>query len=307
MKGKIFKYFIPNEGNDYKPYFFRGKSVFFLVLMILLFFFFSLSQYLFIKNTNLAAVISSVLVDLANEDRQENDLPPLALDPLLTEAAKQKAEHMASQGYFAHTSPDGVAPWHWFKEAGYDFIYAGENLAVNFSDSYDVERAWMESQSHRDNILNSNFTEIGIATAKGEYKGRKTIFVVQMFGKPIPKALTEIPPAREEPELQEISQDETFAAVKDKAHEDLPSQEVQIGGMSYASVIEEFTVSPKRMLYYSYIIIGFVVVITLGFLVFIKKNVQYPLNIIYALFVVALMVGLLYLHDAYLMPDVMVI
>jgi len=131
-------------------------------------------------------------VDLANRDRAELSTPPLVMNPKLAEAARLKLDDMIKNGYFDHHSPDGISPWHWFKEAGYDFIYAGENLAVNFADSEDVQRAWMASPLHKKNILNVNFTEIGIATGKGVYNGRESVFVVQMFGKPVPKPV--LPP-----------------------------------------------------------------------------------------------------------------
>jgi hypothetical protein len=67
---------------------------------------------------------------------------------------------------------------------GYKFLYAGENLAVNFTESRDVDQAWMDSPTHRANLLNVNFREIGMAVMEGAYKGNDTIFVVQMFGTP---------------------------------------------------------------------------------------------------------------------------
>ena len=91
---------------------------------------------------------------------------------------------MSNLGYFAHESPTGVTPWFWFKEAGYTFLYAGENLAINFTESSDVENAWMASPKHKENILNANFREIGIATVDGVYNNNPTTFVVQMFGTP---------------------------------------------------------------------------------------------------------------------------
>jgi hypothetical protein len=132
----------------------------------------------------LAAVIPAVLVDLANKDRADNGLLALRVSDELEDAARLKAQHMAEEEYFAHTSPDGVTPWYWFIEAGYEFSAAGENLAVHYTDSEDVEDAWMDSPGHRANILNAGFTEIGIATAKGTFEGHDTIFVVQMFGRP---------------------------------------------------------------------------------------------------------------------------
>lgn len=139
-----------------------------------------------IQNTNfLSAVISRTLVDLANADRSQSKIGTLRINPTLEQVAQMKANDMATKGYFAHTSPEGLNPWHWFKQAGYDFVYAGENLAVNFSDSAEVDKAWMNSPGHRDNILNTKYTEVGIATANGVYQGRPTTFVVQVFGRPM--------------------------------------------------------------------------------------------------------------------------
>jgi hypothetical protein len=89
---------------------------------------------------------------------------------------------MAEREYFAHYSPDGVSPWHWFDKAGYDYLHAGENLAVHFTESDAVVDAWMDSPTHRANIMNGLYTEIGVGTARGEYKGYPTLFVVQLFG-----------------------------------------------------------------------------------------------------------------------------
>lgn len=187
------KYFIPNEENEYKPHLLRRTSVAVISFISVLVFFFGILHVVVIENTSLlSAVISRALVELANNNRVQNNLTHLATSPVLEEAAQLKANDMAAKSYFAHVSPEGTTPWYWFKEAGYDFQYAGENLAVNFSDSYDVDRAWMNSPSHRANILNGKFTEIGIATAKGYYNGQETIFVVQMFGKPLRNNLANI-------------------------------------------------------------------------------------------------------------------
>lgn len=138
------------------------------------------------KVPNVAAVISSVLVELTNVDRSSQGLATLKVSPLLTEVAEAKAQDMATKGYFAHTSPEGLSPWHWFQEKGYAFSYAGENLAIDFSESADVQRAWMNSPTHRANIVGTRFTEIGIAVQNGTYQGRPATFVVQVFGTPAP-------------------------------------------------------------------------------------------------------------------------
>lgn len=137
-----------------------------------------------LRSPQIAAVVSATLVDLANADRMAEGLQDLNVNPTLVAVAQAKANDMATKGYFAHTSPQGLDPWHWFKQEGYAFTYAGENLAVDFSDSADVERAWMDSPTHRKNVLDPKYTEIGIATAQGWFEGRYTTFVVQAFGAP---------------------------------------------------------------------------------------------------------------------------
>ncbi len=139
---------------------------------------------LMIRNGEGAAVITAIIEDLTNTDRRANNVGELKVSPTLTAIAQAKANDMAEKSYFAHTSPEGKSPWYWFKQGGYVFNYAGENLAVDFSDSADVERAWMNSPTHRSNILNTKFTEIGVATAVGTLDGRQTTFVVQEFGTP---------------------------------------------------------------------------------------------------------------------------
>jgi uncharacterized protein YkwD len=130
-----------------------------------------------------AATIHTVdLATLINADRAQYHLPPLKIDARLTVAAQEKADDMSAKNYFAHISPDGKNPWYWFRNAGYEYRFAGENLAVGFSDSGDVEEAWMASAPHRGNILNIHYTQIGVAVSQGMLGGRLVHFVVVEFG-----------------------------------------------------------------------------------------------------------------------------
>jgi len=131
-----------------------------------------------------SSVLPDALLGLANVDRQGINLSELKNNDLLARAAQLKAEDMAAKSYFAHTSPEGLTPWHWLEQVGYSYSYAGENLAINFMDSKDIENAWMNSPAHRANILNGSFSEVGIGTAKGIYQNKETIFVVQLLAKP---------------------------------------------------------------------------------------------------------------------------
>ncbi len=178
-------YLVPHEGNDHKSHIFREASVLLALFLIVFLFATSFGSHFVVKYTNiLGNVESAVLVDLTNRDRLSNGEATLTVSPLLTQAAEMKAKDMAEKSYFAHTSPEGLTPWHWFEEVNYPFSYAGENLAIDFQESESVEQAWLASPKHRENIMNTNFTEIGIATYKGMYNGHETTYVVQMFGKP---------------------------------------------------------------------------------------------------------------------------
>jgi uncharacterized protein YkwD len=132
------------------------------------------------------SILPEVVYNLTNTNRIKEQLPELKINPLLEKAAQSKANDMAEKGYFAHMSPEGLRMLNWLQLVKYRTLFGGENLAVLFSDSEAVVNAWMASESHRRNILNQRFTETGIAVARGVYKGKETLFVVQMFGTPMP-------------------------------------------------------------------------------------------------------------------------
>lgn len=192
MKQAFKHLFIPHEHNDYKPHFFREVSVAVLVGIIMFLLGLSAGSSFFVHRTILGANMSvPVLIDLTNESRLANNEAPLLRSELLDKAANLKAENMAEEKYFAHTSPKGITPWYWFKQVGYSFLYAGENLAVNFTDPTDVRDAWLASPKHRENLLDVKFREIGMATVDGLYEGDSSIYIVQLFGTPTVLATSE--------------------------------------------------------------------------------------------------------------------
>lgn len=180
------RYFYPHDGNDHHPHLLRtGVSSFILSIILTGEAVFLFSIIVILPNTRFFAdIFPNVVVDSTNIERQKMSESQLTISPLLQQAAQDKANDMALKGYFAHTGPGGITPWYWLEKTGYTYTAAGENLAVNFVDSQDVVNAWMNSPGHRANILNQNYTEIGIATSKGMYKGREATFVVQFFGRP---------------------------------------------------------------------------------------------------------------------------
>ena len=134
-----------------------------------------------------AKLSTDVIIRLANEARVSAGVEKVLENRTLDEAAKQKATDMINNGYFAHTSPDGKTPWYWFDKNGYDYIFAGENLAINFKNPQDQQRAWMESPLHKKNILNPKYAEIGVASIQGMIDGHVSNVTVQLFGTPASK------------------------------------------------------------------------------------------------------------------------
>jgi len=124
------------------------------------------------------------LLDYTNNKRGEAGASNLILNQKLTEAAQQKAKNMFEKGYWAHVAPDGTDPWDFILGQKYDYIYAGENLAKNFSNSKEVVQAWYNSPSHKSNLLSANYDEVGFAVVNGVLNGYETTLVVQMFGRP---------------------------------------------------------------------------------------------------------------------------
>lgn len=128
---------------------------------------------------------AGALVSMTNSARAENGLGALSTNSRLEAAAYAKANDMLEKDYFAHNSPDGKTPWDFIRGAGYNYTYAGENLAIGYANASELFNAWMNSSTHRDNILNSNFREIGISVVSGDFQGVETIVVVQEFGAPM--------------------------------------------------------------------------------------------------------------------------
>jgi len=192
-------YLLPHRGNSYKPVLFTAGSIAVVVLGLL----FVQAAYVlqtsvvFTQTNFLASVLPGVLATLSNEDREQNGLASLEPDPLLARAAQMKATDMAAKGYFAHIDPDGNAPWYWLDKVGYEYGYAGENLAVNFTDSEDVEEAWMNSPTHRANIVKPQYSRVGFGIAQGIYQGEETTYVVQFFA--TPKEVVAVSPTRTSP------------------------------------------------------------------------------------------------------------
>lgn len=110
---------------------------------------------------NLSAYEQQV-VDLTNAERSKNGLAPLKVDLELSKVAREKSKDMAANNYFDHNSPTYGSPFDMMKKFGISYRSAGENIAMGQRTPQEVVQAWMNSQGHRENILNSSYTHIGV-------------------------------------------------------------------------------------------------------------------------------------------------
>jgi len=122
------------------------------------------------------------VLKLINQERAKQGLSVLKENSQLMKVAHDKLNDMIKNNYFAHTSPQGVTPWSWYEKDGYNYQYAGENLAINFLTAENQNKAWMKSPDHRKNILNPHYLETGIAVGVGKIDGQSSIITVEEFG-----------------------------------------------------------------------------------------------------------------------------
>jgi len=160
-----------------------------LSLVVFVYFLVSGSQNGYEANAN--SYTEDQVIVAINNQRKENNLPDLVKSHQLSEAAQNKAEDMKNRNYFSHVySKDGTKWSDFIKEVDYNYLVAGENLANGFYEVQSMVQAWIDSPTHRENILNPKVEETGVGIAQGELDGISTIFVVQMFGKKSDSATT---------------------------------------------------------------------------------------------------------------------
>ena len=110
------------------------------------------------------------VLELVNEIRAQNGLSALTLDADLCRYARVKSQDMHDAGYFSHTSPTYGSPFAMMRQFGISYNYAGENIAQGYATAEAVVNAWMNSEGHRANILNANYTRLGVGfVAAGNY------------------------------------------------------------------------------------------------------------------------------------------
>ncbi|MFA5128047.1 MAG: CAP domain-containing protein [Patescibacteria group bacterium] len=189
MKKTFKKYFVPHKENDFEPHILRTKRIWFygalavVIKAIIVIFVLFLPAEAFLM-PDILAVEQNKIISLTNNFRVKNHLPVLSENSKLDASAVNKAEDMAYYKYFSHTSPGERHLSYFISQVGYNYLVAGENLAMGYFDAGSMMKAWQASPTHRANLLDKDFTEIGTAMANGVYENNDTIYAVQHFGQP---------------------------------------------------------------------------------------------------------------------------
>ena len=189
MKRICQKYFIPHAGNNYNPHVLHTKRALFygalflsmkliLALMVL-----ALPLEVYVL-PDVLALEQKRIVEMTNSVRADLGLKKLAVAPTLDKSAQAKANDMATNEYFSHTSPSGKTVRDFMRQAGYRYSVAGENLAMGFTTAEDVVNAWIQSPTHYANLVDTDYADFGIGLESGVYAGEQTVFVAEHFGSP---------------------------------------------------------------------------------------------------------------------------
>ncbi|MFD6209961.1 CAP domain-containing protein [Peribacillus sp. NPDC060253] len=122
--------------------------------------------------------VEQQILSLVNEERSKKGLPSLAMDSAISHVAILKSEDMRDNNYFNHTSPRYGSPFEMMKSFGVSYNYAGENIAAGQPSAEAVMNSWLNSPGHKANILNKNYSKIGIGHATG---GKYSHYWTQQF------------------------------------------------------------------------------------------------------------------------------
>lgn len=178
--------FVPHEKNNHRAMLL--KPTFLCLLMAFFLFSKSLIKSFTVLRPGVlgysSEITDSQVFALTNIERQKLNLPPLHYNSTLSKSATLKGQDMFAHNYWAHNSPQGKTPWDFFKSVDYNYSVAGENLAKDFDNNDSLMKAWMNSPSHRSNIISDKYQEIGIGVVQGILDGVKTTIVVQHFASP---------------------------------------------------------------------------------------------------------------------------
>lgn len=133
------------------------------------------------QGNNQLSAYEQQVVDLVNKERAAAGLTALKANTKLADVAEKKAEDMRDKNYFSHTSPTYGSPFDMMKQFGITYKSAGENIAKGQKTPQSVMNGWMNSQGHKENILSSKYTEIGVGYVTDN---SGNTYWVQMFIRP---------------------------------------------------------------------------------------------------------------------------
>jgi len=297
-KSKLLSVFIPCQGNNYRPKFLASQFLFYYFIFLLVLKIGAISLLVYFPDSVFFADITKIsLINLVNDERAGLNLPPLKENSTLNQAAYLKAQDIIEKDYFSHNSPEGITPWYWFKKSGYDYAFAGENLAIGFLDSEEVHNGWMGSSSHRSNLLNPKYDEIGVAVMKGDFEGKETTVVVQLFGtpqlkkekisEPISEPIEEISDKAPEPVVdteEPESPEKIVSGTQDKTFEGATEKDLNFKFFSF--IFSGYFGLTQKIIYASLI----VVIIALMINISVKLNIQHKDLIFNAVFFLILLV-----------------
>ncbi len=229
------KFFIPNKENSYKPYLLRKIAL--VLYTAILLFVNTFGGLLGIPQAMASSISPANIIQLTNQQRTASGLNTLTSNAKLAAAAQAKANNMFELQYWDHYGPNGETPWMFISQAGYTYVYAGENLAKGFRTAEGVHEAWMASPTHRENIMSVNYKEIGVAVVEGTLLGKETILVVQMFGnqtnqiyKPTIPAPTTPAPTPAKPLIPETGEIKSIKITNPKPNDLLNDANINIKG-----------------------------------------------------------------------------
>jgi hypothetical protein len=312
--------FIPCQENKYLPKFLERKflNYYLIFLLILKIISFSLIIYL-PQNIFFADITKTALINLINQDRKKLGLSTLNENQKLEEAASLKAKDILEKDYFSHWSPDGISPWYWLEKVGYNYQSAGENLAIGFLDSKEVYEAWMNSPSHRANILNPNYQEIGISVLKGDFQGNEVFVVVQYFGSPKVQKIREStqplekgvsPPPSPEKEVLPAEKEVLPSEIEQKKIANESQRKITLNLVKFANLKYHYIL--EIIICFSLVLLIFSLIVTIFFDIFIYRRfiIDYKELIPRTLVFIFLLVLFLYLDKLTiikLLPHVLLI
>ncbi len=305
--------FHPRRSNNHRPKVLHPEALsYFAVIALVFSVVLNTSPQYFRPLEKVLGYASNISVDqvisFTNTERAKQGLQEVVFSDVLTQAAAAKGKDMFANQYWAHTSPAGKEPWAFITEAGYSYRVAGENLARDFSASDQVVAAWMASPTHRANIVNDRYTEIGVAVVDGTLDGVATTLVVQMFGAPRVQ-VAQVAPAAAQAEIGAASSTPASESLSTTA----PNAEVSVtpsaptgstvlgGSVLPETLLNSPLVSPMQLTKAFFLSILFVLLATLAYdlaiiesrntVRFVGKNIAHILLLLVVMFLVVFFKG----------------